>query len=123
MTDRLTEGIKFFNAGHYFEAHEAWEDVWRLEEGPLRLFYQGLIHAAVGLHHRSRGNRVGMTAQLKKCLARLDPYPRTVAGINLEQLRQDIRKLLDESAVRASRPIRIVRMKKNPVVVNSQGTF
>jgi uncharacterized protein len=122
MTDRLTEGIKFFNSGHYFEAHEAWEQVWRLEQGPLRYFYQGLIHAAVGLYHRSRGNRFGMTAQLKKCLERLNPYPRVVAGINVQRLRRDIRQVLDGLVVEASTPVRIVRLKKNRVVVKSQGT-
>ena len=51
------QGIIFFNSGRYFEAHEVWEDLWRAEKRvPSRDCYQGLIQAAVGMHHLSRGN-------------------------------------------------------------------
>ena len=41
------KGIAFFNACEFFEAHEVWEDLWKSYAGPLRLFYKGLIQAAV----------------------------------------------------------------------------
>jgi predicted metal-dependent hydrolase len=68
MTDQdlFEEGVNFFNAGKYYEAHEVWEDAWRLQEGPRRRFYQGLIQAAVGLYHLSRGNATGARNQLGK---------------------------------------------------------
>jgi len=72
--DLLEEGIIFFNDGRYYEAHEVWEDLWRETRGPLREFYQGLIHAAVGLHHLKRNNRTGAFSQIQKSIRRISGF-------------------------------------------------
>ena len=94
MPDFLQDGIIFFNGGHYFEAHEAWEDLWRLTRGPLRLFYQGLVQAAVGLHHLGKGNLNGGRAQLTKSLSKLEQYPDRFCGINNGKLVADLKQVL-----------------------------
>ncbi|MDO8608424.1 MAG: DUF309 domain-containing protein [Phaeospirillum sp.] len=43
------EGIKLFNRGEYYEAHEAWEKIWLCSHGEEKLFYQGLIQTAATL--------------------------------------------------------------------------
>jgi len=53
------QGIERFNRGEYFESHEVWEGLWRREPEPPRSFYQGLIQAAVALHHLRCGNLTG----------------------------------------------------------------
>ena len=53
---RYLTGIVLFNRGDYFEAHEAWEELWMDTAGPDKRFYQGLIQAAVGLCHFCNGN-------------------------------------------------------------------
>ena len=40
---RLEPGRVAFNRGEYFEAHELWEDVWRVTTGAERVWIQGLI--------------------------------------------------------------------------------
>ena len=50
------EGIAYFNACDFFERHESWEELWTEYQGPSRKFYQGLIQAAVALHHFGNGN-------------------------------------------------------------------
>src|SRR6188472_3765038 len=50
------QGIKYFNDCEFFEAHEVWEELWTEYRGPARKFYQGLIQAAVALHHFGNGN-------------------------------------------------------------------
>ena len=53
-------GIALFNSHRYFDAHEVWEEVWRpLDPCPKKVFYQGLIQAAVALEHLRRGNARG----------------------------------------------------------------
>ena len=91
MSGLLEAGIYFFNAGRYFEAHEAWEDLWRGSEAPLRLFYQGLVQAAVGLHHLGHGNLNGARAQLAKSLEKLEQYPARFCQIDNEKLVNDLR--------------------------------
>src|SRR5213076_1683753 len=107
MADLLQDGIIFFNAGRYFEAHEAWEDLWRVSGGPLRLFYQGLVQAAVGLHHLSNGNLNGARAQLQKSLSKLEQYPGRFCQVDNCRLIHDLRKALDSLE---SQPIRVERI-------------
>ena len=95
MTDLLRAGIFFFNAGRYFEAHEAWEDLWRPTRGPLRLYYQGLVQAAVGMHHLGRGNRNGGQAQINKSIAKLEQYPASFCQIDNARLVADLRRVLE----------------------------
>ena len=116
MTNLLAEGINFFNAGSYFEAHERWEDLWRTTRGPLRLYYQGLVQAAVGLHHLSHGNENGGRAQLKKSIDKLAEYPARFCRIENGKFVNDLREILQAGAMR---PIMIVREQKP--VVESEG--
>ena len=72
VPDLLEEGCILFNSGKYYEAHEVWEDLWRATPEPgLKACYQGLIQAAVGLHHLSRQNLVGARSQLGKSIRNL----------------------------------------------------
>jgi predicted metal-dependent hydrolase len=96
MADLLANGINFFNAGRYFEAHEAWEDLWRETQGPLRLFYQGLVQAAVGMHHLSKGNRNGGFAQLAKSVSKLEQYPASFRQIDNGSLIEALRRELSD---------------------------
>jgi hypothetical protein len=107
MSDLLQDGINFFNAGQYFEAHEAWEDRWRRTSGPLRLFCQGLVQAAVALHHLSQGNRNGALAQLQKSLSKLEQYPDKFCQIDNRRLIADLRQLLEDLT---PRPVRIEKI-------------
>jgi len=101
VSDLLERGIIFFNSGHYFDAHEAWEDLWRPSGGPLRLFYQGLVQSAVGLYHLNQGNLNGAKAQLGKSLDKLRQYPETFCGINNAKLIADLEGALLELTPRS----------------------
>jgi len=55
-------GIDLFNAGFYWEAHEAWESVWKAaqpRDEVQALFIQGLIQVAAALLKRSMGAEGG----------------------------------------------------------------
>ena len=56
----VRRGVELFNAGRYWEAHEALEVVWRRADAPERSLWQGLIQAAAALLHRERGNQHGV---------------------------------------------------------------
>ena len=59
----LEEGRALFNAGRFFEAHEAWERLWLAAQGESKLLLQGLIQIAAGLH-KARGGAAGACARL-----------------------------------------------------------
>jgi hypothetical protein len=49
--DALARGVALFNSHAFFEAHEAWEERWRVEKDETeRRFLQGLIQIAAAFH-------------------------------------------------------------------------
>jgi uncharacterized protein len=93
--DNYHHGLKLFNRGEFFEAHEVLEDVWRAAPSEDRCFLQGLIQVAVALHHHSTGNVVGCRSVLARACRNLSLYPPEYGGLdlaallaNLEQWRQ-----------------------------------
>jgi len=78
-------GIEHFNACDFFEAHEVWEDLWADCSGPPRKFYQGLIQAAVALHHFGNGNTRGARKLHNSSRAYLEAYLPTYEGLDLEK--------------------------------------
>jgi predicted metal-dependent hydrolase len=79
------KGIAYFNACEFFEAHEVWEDLWKNYSGELRLFYKGLIQAAVALHHFGNGNIRGARKVYRSSRGYLEQYRPACVGLDLEK--------------------------------------
>jgi predicted metal-dependent hydrolase len=90
IKERFEKGIRSFNQGDFFEAHELWEENWKLAEGKARLFFQGIIQAAVALLHAQRGNYAGALSVYFKSRQNLAQTPPIWMGIDMEQLRFDL---------------------------------
>jgi hypothetical protein len=75
MTDdseQLEPGRAAFNRGEYFLAHELWEEVWRqVADADRRLYVQGLIQIAAGLHHLQQRRAEPAARLLRKGLEKL----------------------------------------------------
>jgi predicted metal-dependent hydrolase len=94
----LAEGLRLYEAGEFFAAHEAWEFVWLTAPQPEKLFLQALIQVTVAFHHLSRNNPLGANRLLTAALRKLEPYPPNFAALNVAQLRDDIRTCLNSLA-------------------------
>jgi uncharacterized protein len=90
----LAEGLRLYNAGEFFTAHEAWETVWLGLPEPGKTFLQGLIQVTAAFHHLQRDNPLGTTLLLQAALRRLDRYPDSFGGISVGLLCADIRERL-----------------------------
>ncbi len=90
----LAEGLRLYEAGEFFTAHEAWESVWLAAPEPEKTFLQGLIQVTAAFHHLQRDNPLGAMLLLQAALRRLDRYPESFGGISLSALRDDIRDRL-----------------------------
>ena len=90
----LAEGLRLYNAGEYFTAHEAWESVWLASPEPEKTFLQGLIQVTAAFEHQRRNNPLGTTRLLTNALRRLDPLPSAFGGLDLATLRADIHACL-----------------------------
>lgn len=91
----LAEGLRRYHAGEYFAAHEHWELVWLAAPEPEKTFLQGVIQVTAAFEHLRRSNPLGTKLMLQNALRRLDPLPPNFGGLNLAQLRDDIRDRLD----------------------------
>lgn len=88
-SEPFKRGIELFNAGKFFDAHEAWEEIWLAEPEPEKTFLQGLIQLAAAFHHQARGNSKGLRSLLAAGLAKLGQFPEVHSGIALAKLRSD----------------------------------
>jgi uncharacterized protein len=90
----LAEGLRLYDAGEFFTAHEAWESVWLGLPEPEKTFLQGLIQVTAACHHLQRNNPLGTVRLLQAALRRLDRYPACFGGISVTLLCNDIRERL-----------------------------
>jgi hypothetical protein len=90
----LDLAIDQFNRKRFWECHETLEHIWLSEPYPLRLFYQGLIKAAVGLFHLYRHNRHGARSKLSDAVYTLAPFVPEMMGVDVTRLRSDMSERL-----------------------------
>ena len=81
---RLFAGADHFNRGDFFEAHEVWEGLWHETPGPDRRFIQGLIQAAVALHHAGNGNARGARRLFHSARKYMSNFANPHLGIDVE---------------------------------------
>ena len=87
---KAIEGMELFNAGHYFEAHEALETAWRDETGPVRDLYRGILQVGVTYLHIRRHNYDGAIKVYQRSLKWLRLWPDTCRGVAVGQLKSDL---------------------------------
>ena len=90
------EGLRLFNAGEYFEAHEALEDAWNEEREPVRDLYRGILQVAVVYLHITRRNYNGAVKVYIRSQRWLKDWPEICRGIEVGQLRRDAEAAIDE---------------------------
>lgn len=102
------EGIELFNTGEFFEAHEAWEEIWKNTAGRKAKFYQGLIQAAVVLEHMNRANPRGVQRVWSTMLTKFEGLPDVFMGVNipafLTALRPVVAHVLEMETVPGQQP-------------------
>ncbi|MCX6064753.1 MAG: DUF309 domain-containing protein [Chloroflexi bacterium] len=88
-------GLELFNAGDYFEAHEALEDAWRDETGQIRVLYQAILQVAVTYLHVQHGNYDGAIKLYARCQLKLEQCPDLCRGVELAVLRRSLAAVME----------------------------
>jgi predicted metal-dependent hydrolase len=109
--------MRLHNEGEYYEAHEAWEQIWIDElDDEWRLFVQGLIQVTSAFHklfvQREPG---GASRLLERGLAKLDDYPAEYLGIALAPFRDGARACLARTSNLASKSPQIEKFDRTLV--------
>jgi predicted metal-dependent hydrolase len=89
------EGLRFYRAGEYFEAHESWEDLWSDYYLPDRKFVQGLIQLSVSFVHLENGNIKGAKSLLNKCTEKFKEFDGLQRGVDVNNLLIQINQVRD----------------------------
>jgi uncharacterized protein len=94
---RYLAGIVLFNRHQFFSAHEIWEDLWQDCRAELRRFYQGLIQAAVALHHWNNGNWRGAKRLFQSGRNYMKDYPDVFLGLEIDRFWQQMKLAVAEA--------------------------
>ena len=100
-------GIDLYHAGYLWEAHEAWEGVWKDSRDPL---VQGLIQMAASLLKRHLGNERGARKLADRALLRL----RLAARSGAHQRGLDLPLLIGQWEACAAAPDRRAAWSRAP---------
>ena len=84
-------GLRLFNAGEYFEAHEVLEEAWNADQTAGRELYRAVLQVAVAYLQIERGNYSGAVKMFQRLHRWIDPLPDECQGIDIAALRQDAR--------------------------------
>lgn len=93
---KVLEGIRLFNAREFFEQHEALEEAWLAEPGPVRDLYRGILQIGVGFYHLERQNFRGARNVLTYGMDRLAPFEPACRGVDVRGLRAAALRCRDE---------------------------
>jgi predicted metal-dependent hydrolase len=83
--DAFARGARLFDAGAFFDAHEAWEERWLVEtDERTRRVLQGLIQIAAAFHKLIViGSADSAARLLAKGLAKIDESPDALAWMSV----------------------------------------
>ncbi len=96
MDGRLADGIAHFNSSAFFEAHEAFEDLWRTAEGDRRLLLQGLTQVCAGLVKHQRGQPASARTLMARGLRKLQTQDTSsLPELLIPSLVQQVRVILE----------------------------
>lgn len=87
---RYLAGVKLFNDREFFDAHEVLEDLWNECPNEDRRFYQGILQAAVALHHFNNGNLRGAHKLFRTAKDYMGKYPNPYLGLDREVFWRDM---------------------------------
>ena len=82
--DSLFIALNLFNNHEWYEAHDAFEEIWNYVDGDERQVIQGILQVSVSQFHLSKGNFNGATILLGEGLGRIKTRTKINIGIDLE---------------------------------------
>ena len=92
--DSLFIALNLFNNHQWYEAHDAFEEIWNSVDGDERQVIQGILQVSVSQFHLSKGNLNGATILLGEGLGRIKTRTKVNLGIDLDSFCRCLEDLL-----------------------------
>ena len=94
FNESLHYALNLFNNQKWYEAHDAFEDIWNTLDGDERQIIQGILQVSVSQYHLSKGNINGATILMGEGLGRIKTRTDNDLGIDLKLFCDRLEKLL-----------------------------
>ena len=94
FNESLYFALTLFNKEKWYEAHDAFEDIWNNVDGDERQVIQGILQVSVSQFHLSKGNLNGATILLGEGLGRIKTRTKINLGIDLDSFCRCLEDLL-----------------------------
>ena len=89
----LCDGIFYYNHERFWEAHEAWEGVWKRCDGREKLLVQGLILLAVSFAHCQKNDDLIGLGMLGRAEEKIGDHTGTYHGMDIDRIRRKITEM------------------------------
>ncbi len=96
FNNSLNYALDLFNNKKWYEAHDAFEDIWNGLYGDERQIIQGILQVSVSQFHLSKGNLNGATILLGEGLGRIKSRISVDLGLDLFSFCESLEKLLEK---------------------------
>ena len=100
--ESLQEAIDLFNNQKWYEAHDAFEDLWNDLVGDERQIVQGILQVSVSQFHLNKGNLNGAMILLGEGLGRIKNRESEDLEIDLRLLCNKLESLLNKLHTKTS---------------------
>ena len=84
FNENFNDALSLFNEQKWYEAHDAFEDIWNILDGDERQVVQGILQVSVSQFHLSKGNINGATILLGEGLGRIKNRTYVNFGVDLD---------------------------------------
>ena len=92
----LDNALDLFNKKRWYEAHDAFEEIWNGLQGDERQIIQGILQVSVSQFHLSKGNLNGAMILLGEGLGRIKNRVSVDLGLDLLSFCNSLEILLDK---------------------------
>ena len=92
--NNFSEALELFNNKKWYEAHDAFEEIWNTLDGDERQVIQGILQVSVSQFHLSKGNLNGATILLGEGLGRIKTRTFINFGVDLDTFCKSLEILL-----------------------------
>ena len=92
----LNYALDLFNSQKWYEAHDAFEDIWNELDGDERQIIQGILQVSVSQFHLSKGNLNGAIILLGEGLGRIKKRTYIDLGVDLISFCKSLETLLNK---------------------------
>ena len=96
FTDSLDAALDLFNNKKWYEAHDAFEEIWKGLYGDERQIIQGILQVSVSQFHLSKGNLNGAMILLGEGLGRIKSRVSVDLGLDLLSFCKSLEVLLEK---------------------------